>query len=205
MGVLVMLFGMCTVWAQSTQSVSDLFDQAQRLHLGVDQPPDYRKAFGLYQEIIKRNSRHKDAFYNMAHISFAQKRYDLAAKYYQQVLRIDPGDRDAQNNLATVYFKQGKVDRAKTEYLRIVRAHRDFGRAYYNLAIIYLQEDNKIKAEKVLEEALRIEPENPEYVRMYAQLKGDAGPVTAGTALAVVSGFAGIVVGYYLLFGRKGV
>jgi len=193
------------VWGQGRKPVSEVFEEAQRLHIGVDQPPDYRTAFGLYQEVAKRDPGHKDAYYNMAHISFAQKRYDLAGKYYQQVLRIDPSDYDARNNLGTVYFQQGNIKRAKTEYLKVIRANRDFGRAYYNLAIVYLQEGDKKKAEKVLEEALRIEPENPDYVRMYSQIQGDSSPVTAGGALVVVSGFAGIVVGYYFLFGRKGV
>ena len=141
----------------------------------------------------------------MAHICFSQKRYDLAGRYYQRVLQIDPQDLNARNNLGTVFLRQGDLKHARAEYLKVIRADRDFGNAYYNLAILYLQEDDPEKAGKALEEALRIEPENPDYVRMYAQLKGDAEPVSAGTALAVVSGFAGIIVGYYFLFGRKGV
>jgi len=199
------LLTVCSIWGQTAQTVSELFEEAQQLHLGVEQPVDYRGAFALYQEVIKKDPLHKDAYYNMAHICFAQKRYDLAGKYYQRVLELDPADRDARNNLGTVFFRQGEFKRARAEYLKVIRADRDFANAYFNLAIFYLQEDNQQKAEKALEEALRIEPENPDYVRIYAQIKGDAESVSAGTALAVVSGFAGIVVGYYFLFGRKGV
>lgn len=199
------LFDSRLICGQTTPSVAEVFEEAQRLHLGLEQPPDYRGAFALYQEVIKRDSRHKDAYYNMAHICFAQKRYDLAEKYYLQVLSIDSDDRDARNNLGTVFFRQGDLKRAKAEYLKVIRLDRDQGKAYYNLGILYLQEGDRERAEKAIVEALRTEPENPEYVRFHAQLKGDVGPVSAGTALAVVSGFAGIVVGYYFLFGRTGV
>ncbi|MDP6037246.1 MAG: tetratricopeptide repeat protein [Candidatus Latescibacteria bacterium] len=201
----IILFGSTLTNGQATRPVAEIFEEAQRLHLGLDQPPDYRSAFARYQEVISRDTRHKDAYYNMAHICFAQKRYDLAAKYYQQVLRIDSEDIDARNNLGTVFFSQGNLKRAKTEYLKVIRLDRDHGKAYYNLAVVYLQEDDKERAEKAIAEALRSEPENPDYVRLQAELQGDTGPVSAGTALAVVSGFAGIVVGYYFLFGRTGV
>jgi Tfp pilus assembly protein PilF len=100
------LFGSTPTDGQATRSVAEIFEEAQRLHLGLDQPPDYRGAFALYQEVVKRDTRHKDAYYNMAHICFAQKRYDLAAKYYRQVLRIDSEDIDARHNLGTVFLQQ---------------------------------------------------------------------------------------------------
>ena len=105
-------------------------------------------------------------------------------------------------DLKVVFLQQGDLKRAKAEYLKVIRMDRDLGKAYYNLALVYLQEGDKERAEKAVAEALRKEPENPEYVRLYAQFKGDTSPVSTGTALAVVSGFSGIIVGYYFLFGQ---
>ena len=190
---------------QTKESVAEVFEDAQRYHLGLDRPVDYTRAFSRYMEVVQTDPNHKDAYYNMAHICVAQKRYDLAVSYYSRVVNIDPQDSDAYNNLGTVYLRQGEQAKAKKAYAKAVQLNRDFAMAYYNLTFIFLKEGDKVRAEKAIEEALRIEPDNPDFVKLQSQILGEVGKISDWWAVAAFGGFGGVIVGYYWLFGRKGV
>lgn len=188
-----------------SRSVAEVFEEAQRFHLGIDRPVDYRQAYVLYQEVVKRDSQHKDALYNLAHICFAQKRYDLAADFYQRVIRIDPKDVDAQNNLGAVYQFQGKMAAAKAAYVRALSLDPNLATAYYNLAFIFFKEGDKEKAEKAIEQATKLDPQNPEFSKLEANIKGNMGKLPNQLIFMVCGGFATILLGYYFFFGRRGV
>ncbi len=209
MGVGLLL---CGIWHAPTSaqpsplksgSVREIFDEAQRYHLGTDRPVDYRQAYTLYQEVVKRDPQYKDAYYHMAHISFAQKRYDLAAEYYQRVLRLNPQDADAQNNLGAVYQFQGKTEEAKMAYQRALSLNPKLAQTYYNLAFIFFKEGEKEKAAKAADQALALEPDNQDFVRLAANIKGNMGKLD-GTIFMVLGGLLILVAGCFLLFRRRG-
>lgn len=187
------------------REIPDLFEEAQRYHLGDARDVDYRRAFALYQEVVKRDPQHRDAYYNMAHICFAQKRYDLAADFYQRVIRLDPQDADAHNNMGAIYQLQGNATAAKTAFLRALTINRDLSTAYYNLAVLLVKEGDKEKALRAIEQALRLEPDNPDYVRLHAGIHGKFGKFSSWIGVGIMGAFAGVIVGYYFLFGRRGV
>lgn len=187
------------------ESVAEIFEDAQRYHMGLDRPVDYTRAFARYMDVVEADPKNKDAYYNMAHICVAQKRYDLAASYYQRVVDIDPQDSDAYNNLGTVYMRQGEQAKAKKAYAKAVQLNRNFAVAYYNLTFVFMKEGDKARAEMAIGEALRIEPDNPDFVKLQSQILGEVGKISDWWAVAAFGGFGGIIVGYYWLFARKGV
>jgi tetratricopeptide (TPR) repeat protein len=191
--------------AQDIGSAGALFEEAQRYHLGLDRAVDYAKAMALYEKVVRANSRHKDAYYNMAHLCISQKRYDLAITYYKRVIGIDPQDSDAYNNLGTVYMRQGDMAKAKRAYAKAVQLNRDLAMAYYNLTFIFFKAGDQVKAEKAISEALRVEPENAAFLKLQSQIMGETGKISDWWAVAAFGGFGGVIVGYYWLFGRKGV
>lgn len=193
------------VKAQTGSGADALFEEAQRYHLGLDQPVNYAQAFALYKKVVEADPNHKDAYYNMAHICISQKRYDLAISYYTQVVRLDPQDSDAFNNLGTVYLRQGETQKAKRAYAKAVQLDRNLALAYYNLAIIFVKEGDKERAAKAIEQALKLEPDNPDFVKLRSEILGEKGKISDWWALAAFGGFGGFIVGYYWLFGRKGV
>lgn len=188
-----------------SREIPDLFEEAQRYHIGVDRDVDYRRAFALYQEVVKRDPQHKDAYYNMAHICFSQKRYDLAVGFYERVIRLDAQDADAHNNLGAIYQLQGNATAAKNAFLRALAIDRDLSTAYYNLAFLLAKEGDKVRALRAVEQALRLEPDNPDYVRLHASIQGELGKFSSWVGFGIMGGFAAIIVGYYFLFGRRGV
>ena len=188
--IVVVLLG---VWSPlaclgQTRGGEDAFIEAQRYHLGLERPRNTRKAAELYKEAIRENPKNNDARYNLAHLYFVQKRYDLAAKSYRQVLKVDPNDSDAYNNLGTIYERQGKIKAAAKLYLKATKAERPVSAAYYNLARYYLEEGFDEKARKAIAEAIALEPENDQYIKLHSKLLGDVGRLSDSTIGYVLGG-----------------
>ncbi len=184
-----------TCLAQRTTVKEDAFTQAQRYHLGVDRPRDAKKAEQLYKAAIRQDPKNADAQYNLAHLYFLQKRYDLAARAYRDVIKRDPEDADAYNNLGTVYERQGKVNAARKLYLRATKSKRPVAAAYYNLARLYLASGDEERARLAVEKAVGIEPENEAYLKLHSKVLGDVGRLSNATIGIVLGGLAVMVAG----------
>lgn len=166
----------------------DAFTEAQRYHLGIDRPRDTRKAAELYKKAIQENPKNKDARYNLAHLHYVQKRYDLAAKSYREVLKMDPKDSDAYNNLATMYELQGKIKAAAKLYLKATKTERPVPAAYYNLARLYLEEGDDERAQLAIARAVALEPENERFIKLHSKVLGDSGRLSNTTIGYVLGG-----------------
>ncbi|MCZ6636161.1 MAG: tetratricopeptide repeat protein [bacterium] len=201
------LWGTGTGNAQSlrgTQAeVKQLFEDAQRYHLGIDRPVDLPRAYQLYQEVVKRDSRHRDAYYNLAHICVTRKRYNLAVKFYRRVIGLDPEDADAYNNLGTVLDRQGKPDQARKMYEQAIRLKRDLGIAYHNLAYLILEEGDEDRALRIVEEGLKVSPDHPELVMLRSRIMGHTGKISNVTIGVVVCAFVGVLVVYHFLVAKS--
>jgi hypothetical protein len=77
--------------------------------------------------------------------------------------------------------------------------------AYYNLTFVFFKEGDKVRAEKAISEAIRLEPDNADFVKLQSQILGERGKISDWWAVAAFGGFGGFIAGYYWLFGRKGV
>jgi tetratricopeptide (TPR) repeat protein len=183
--VLLLLAGMSPLACLSqTPGREDAFTEAQRYHLGINRPRNAKKAAELYKQAIRENPRNNDARYNLAHLYFVRKRYDLAAKSYREVLRLDPEDADAYNNLGTIYERQGKIKAAAKLYLKATKTERPVPAAYYNLARYYMEEGSEERAQK----AIALEPENEQFIKLHSKLLGDLGRLSDATIGYVVAG-----------------
>ena len=187
----------------NAQDTEALFEEAQRAQLGSDAPRDLRKAIELYLKVVKRDSRHRDARYNLAYLCFIQKRYDLAEKYYREVLKLDSKDADAYNNLGTVYERQGKTEAAERLYRQAVRVSPDVATPYYNLARLHYGRGEEAEARTAIEKALNLEPENEVFIKMHAEVLGTLGRLSNTTILAELGGFGGVL-GVYTVLYLKG-
>jgi len=172
----------------AAQTPDGAFVEAQRYHLGIERPRNAKKAEQLYKTAIRENPKQTDARYNLAHLYFLQKRYDLAAKTYREVLKLDPQDSDAYNNLGTVYERQGKVKSAAKLYVRATKTREPVAAAYFNLARLYLEEGDEDKAKAAVSRAIALEPENEAFVRLHSKILGDAGRLSNTTLGYVVGG-----------------
>lgn len=185
------------------REVKGFFEEAQRYHLGIDRAVNLPKAYQHYQEVVKRDPGHQDAYYNLAHICFVRKRYNLAVKYYGKVIGLDPGDADAYNNLGTVYRQQGNFTQARKMYEKAIRLNRNLGVAYYNLANLTLEQGDEDRALRIVEEGLKADPDHPELVKLQSRIKGELGGISNTTVGVVVGAFVCVLAGYYFLVGKS--
>lgn len=180
-----------------------LFEEAQRHQLGSGKPKDLRKAIELYLQVVRQDSRHVDARYNLAYLCFLQKRYDLAEKYYREVLKLDPQDGDAYNNLGTVYERQGRTEVAERFYRKAIQVDERVATGHYNLARVYFDQGSEAMARAHIERALSVEPDNEMFIKLHAEVLGNIDGLSNTTVLIVVGGFVTIL-GVYSVLHIKG-
>ena len=139
--VIVLLFTPI-VSAQNTKfwkaDVARVFEEAQRICLGIERPTNKEQAIDFYKQVLKLDPNHTDSYYNLAGIRFEQSRYDLAVKYYKQVIRLQPDDGHSYNNFGTVYERQGKGALARRFYLKAIQKDSTVAMAYYNSCTVSL-------------------------------------------------------------------
>jgi tetratricopeptide (TPR) repeat protein len=175
------------------ESVTSLFEEAQRYQLGVDRPEDMRKAIDLYLKIAQLDPSHVEARYNLAYLCFVQKRYDYAARYYQEVLRLRPDDADACNNLATVFERQGNTASAMRFYRKAAELSPGMAIAHYNVARLLLDEGKSEEARQTARKALALEPDNNAIIRLNAQMGGTLGRLSNTTMALAVGGLLSLL------------
>lgn len=94
-----------------------------------------------------------------------------ASTFYSAVLRTDPMHQGALNNLGVLAFDEGKFLEAKQYFLQVVQQHPKGAKIYYLLARTELALGNIEGAGTAIAEALRREPDRPEYIELRQQIE----------------------------------
>ena len=71
-----------------------------------------------------------------------------------------PDYAEALNNLGVLLFMEQDYARAEEEFKRCIRLAPGFDQSYMNLARLYALRNDKAQAREVLQELLRVQPEN---------------------------------------------
>jgi type IV pilus assembly protein PilF len=74
---------------------------------------------------------------------------------------------DIYVNMAAAYFERGQLDAALERGLRALQEDKRNADAHYVLAIIYRRLDKEAEADKHFAQALRLEPNNPEFLNAH--------------------------------------
>ncbi|MEE9542544.1 MAG: tetratricopeptide repeat protein, partial [Thermodesulfobacteriota bacterium] len=73
------------------------------------------EAIGLYKEVLKEDSKNKEARMGLARVSSWQGDYDFAIKTYRGILKDDPDNKEARVGLINVLRWKGEVGEALAE------------------------------------------------------------------------------------------
>jgi Tfp pilus assembly protein PilF len=106
--------------------------------------------------------------------------YKKAQTLLEDAIRVRPQEPKAHDKLGYVFFKLGKQDRAIFEFEKAIEVDPKYDEAYANLSAIYKKAGDSnagkadkqtainsyLRAEKELEKALRVAPNNPDYLKM---------------------------------------
>ena len=140
--------------------VSILFGQALELHL----QGKLKKAWSLYQEILKVQPKYFDAIHSMGLIASQMGDFAMAIKLFEQAITIDPKNPQAHNNIANSLSGVGKRVDALAHFDTAISLEPNYAEAFNNRGIL-LRSLNGIKeAIESYDKAISL---NPNFAEAY--------------------------------------
>lgn len=120
---------------------------------------DYERAFLFFQEAIKRNPGHGEAYFQVGYCLGKLGKYQNAVEAYLQALRIKPNDPDTHNNLCVAYGMIGRYPEAIASCQRALRIRPDSAEPYNNLAWSLQKLGRYEESVNACKEAIRLKPD----------------------------------------------
>ncbi|MBI4390178.1 MAG: tetratricopeptide repeat protein, partial [Nitrospinae bacterium] len=125
----------------------------------------------------------KQAHFQLGNAYLRGKQYGPALEQYKKAAEIDPIYIFPYINMGVIYMETGRADEAIATYEKILERYPSMAGAHKNLGMIYYKNKNEPPlALKHFEEALRLEPTQPEaallraiIARLRSELKTGAG------------------------------
>jgi tetratricopeptide (TPR) repeat protein len=123
---------------------------------------DDGQAMKIYQAVLKREPRNRDAMLGVAAISLRAGAVDQAAGYYMEVLRRNPRDGAAQAGLIALQDNLDPVSGESRVKELLEHSPRD-ANLYFSLGNLYAQQGRWPEAQQAYFEAYRLDDVNPDY------------------------------------------
>jgi len=129
-------------------------------------------AEGKYQEAAeyfesKLKSKPEDPVLNnqLAYSYTKIGKFDLAVKYYQKAIQLKPDYPEAHYNLGYLYMNRPfmQLEDAVKEFDQAIKLKPNYAKAYNNRGLTYVYAGRFDLAEKDLEKAISLEPQNQVY------------------------------------------
>ena len=98
-----------------------------------------------------------------AQAAMAANRFDVAIADFHLLLQQLPGDPSLESGLGLALAGQGDTARAMDVFNQLLARKPDFAQAFYGRAMAYQGAGNQAEALKDLEQAIRLDPRNPQY------------------------------------------
>ncbi len=132
----------------------------------------YYSQAGEYDEAVKVLKRLSDSdpantdFLNYLAVAYEQaKQSSNAEKTFRRILEIDPNDAEAHFHLATLYDRTKRFPKAEVELRAAIRLRPDFHMALNYLGYSLADRNRNLdEAEKLVADAIGLEPHNPAYL-----------------------------------------
>ncbi len=111
-----------------------------------------------------------EQFYQRALAAFRLRRWDVARKELAEELAKNPQNASALGLLAACSLNLGEINTAIEQARTAVKANPRQGYSHYILALSHMRDKQTFEAELAIEDALRIEPDNPDYLAVMASI-----------------------------------
>jgi tetratricopeptide (TPR) repeat protein len=121
---------------------------------------DVAKLENVFNELIRINPDKPDYYFDKANAYVIQKRYDDALAAYKKLEELTGLNDDIIAQRQKIYLKQGKVDLAASEIEKMIAENPGQIRYYLLLSEIYNSNNLNDKALKILQQAVKIDPQN---------------------------------------------
>jgi len=120
------------------------------------QSAQYQDADNLYQQVLRRDARQRDALLGKAAIAIVNDQYAQAKSYYQQVLYLYPKDSIAKSALVDLLKKQLSV--ANESQLNVLlRENPQAAHVHFSLGLLYARQERLKQSQQAFFDAYSIE------------------------------------------------
>ncbi|MGA2680053.1 MAG: tetratricopeptide repeat protein [Sedimentisphaerales bacterium] len=120
----------------------------------------YNEAIPVYEELIKRNYKNAELYYNLAMAFGMQEKYNDSIKYFNKSLELNPSDPDTHKQLGITLLAAGKTDEAIGQFNESLRIKADQSVVYENLGTAYGQLGKYEPAVQNWTRAIELNPDN---------------------------------------------
>ncbi|AUS04371.1 multiheme c-type cytochrome [Pseudotamlana carrageenivorans] len=140
------------------------------------QKQDYTEAIKQYNMAIKMDSLLIPVYTNLATAYSLVKHYDESLNTLNTWSRLEPKQGRPHFLKALLFFEIDKPEEAVSELKKAIQLNPKDGRSMYNLATYYYQDNKDLSAaKKYINQALKVEPGNPNYEYLLALIYQNLG------------------------------
>jgi tetratricopeptide (TPR) repeat protein len=130
----------------------------------------YDEAEASYRKVLSLDPSHARAHNNLGATYHMQGRLDIALACYRKALEVDPQLAEANQNLTAILGDAGALETAVEGFKRQIAANPRDAAAYNSLASLSIQLSRHQEALALLDQAIALEPEQPQFHFSKAQL-----------------------------------
>tara|TARA_B100001094_G_scaffold328371_1_gene388653 strand:+ start:324 stop:1868 length:1545 start_codon:yes stop_codon:yes gene_type:complete len=128
---------------------------------------EYNKALSIIANEEKNNPKiAAEIYFIKGNIYASLNSFDDASVAYSQALRIDSSHSHSRNNLSLLLADKGRIQDA----INLLSKHTDDPVALLNIALFKIKLGRYLDAEKMLNNAIRLQPENPKTYQLIGSL-----------------------------------
>ncbi|HEX7362615.1 MAG TPA: tetratricopeptide repeat protein [Bryobacteraceae bacterium] len=122
---------------------------------------DPKAAANILEQLVK-NSPSPRTLVLLATNYEQMQDYAKAADAYRKALQLDPSRAELKSGLAEDEARAGQFDAALKTYGELTKANPQDAEPYYGMSQIYRQQKNFAMAQKMIEKAKQLDPDNPD-------------------------------------------
>ena len=145
------------------EKISDMLDNARK----ADQSKSFAKAIDIYNRILKKDSKNKEAIFFRGLDYLFISDFDNSIKDFDQYILLDSTNADAFNNRGLAKSYTDSILMSFNDFNKAIEIDSNMAQAYINRAMTFISVNNYIAARMDLEKAKKLQPKNPS---LYLQL-----------------------------------
>jgi Flp pilus assembly protein TadD len=112
-----------------------------------------------------------ETLFALGNLRLAQQKSDEALAFYSAVLSIDPKHKGALNNLGVIALDAHDYANAESWFRRVAQIQPVNAKTHFLLAKTFLGKGNREAAQTEIDAALRLKPDQPEFMALSEQIK----------------------------------
>ena len=151
-----------SLWRDALAKGSHMYRVQTNLGKALQLAGDSEGALRAYQQALKLDDRHGDAYNNIATIHHQQGQLDEAITWYHKAIERYPKYEEIYQNLADAYSRKGDLAQAVAMYQQALKLNPQDGPAWNNCGQTLYQAKRWAEAEAAFLRAVELIPQQPE-------------------------------------------